>query len=376
MADPPPPDQKHSIIAKGMIHQWKISGKSGDATPKVEGKPEVEDVIKSLPDPIYGTTEHVEPGFWASFIMQYRANEALESVQTLVLRVKKPIRELVLRTQVSGNKFLSELQSKRGTCLARRKSAAMMQVVGTTAEKPCDRCRWGYGPFSTCVFVEGIFGNRCANCRVAYGACVCSFDTVSARPARTPKKKPGFTKRRVDTTLKAPFKGVYKGTRKPQIRKVLRRAAQGTREIRASMKSLTIGFENILNAAQDSVSDIKETKFSSTMKGLSAQVDNILGTMEELADAVMASDDGPAIMPGDEIDNAISISDEDDADDSPSKVETPELCGVKTEFSGSKEDGDEPKIKKEKQDAGEDDSESEGKYNVGAEIKEEKQSVK
>ncbi len=85
---------------------------------------------------------------------------------------------------------------------------------------------------------------------------------------------------------------------------------------------------------------------------------------------------GPAMVPGDEIDNAISISnDEDGDDDSPSKVETPELCDIKAEFSGCKEDGDEPKIK-EKQDAGDDDSESEAKYNVGAEMKGEKQSVK
>lgn len=148
-------------------------------------------------------------------------------------------------------------------------------------------------------------------------------------------------------------------------------------KIRASMKSLILGLENILNAAQDCVSDIKETKFSSPMRGLSAQVDNILGTMEEHAGAVMASDDGPAMMPGDEIDTAILISDDEDgAEDSPSKVETPGLCGIKTEFNGCKEDGDKPKIKKEKLDAGEDDSESEGKYNVGDEMKEEKQSVK
>lgn len=114
------------------------------------------------------------------------------------------------------------------------------------------------------------------------------------------------------------------------------------------MKSLALGFENILNSAQDGVSDIKQTKFSSAMKGLDEQANNILGTMEELAVAVMAYDDGLSMMPGDEIDIAISISDDEDGvDDSISTVETPELRGIKTEFSGCKEGGDEPKIKKE-----------------------------
>ena len=103
MADSPPLEQKRSIIAK------KISGKSGGATPKFESRPEVEDVIKSLPDPIYGTTEHVEPGFWASFVLQYRSEyQHVEWAQTAALRTKKPIRELVLRRHsVETNSFQS-----------------------------------------------------------------------------------------------------------------------------------------------------------------------------------------------------------------------------------------------------------------------------
>jgi len=121
MADPPPLEQKRSIIAKGMIHPSKISGKSGGATPKFESKPEVEeveDVIKSLPDHIYGTTEHVEPGFWASFVMQYRSEyQHLEWAQTAALRARKPIRELVLRTHFSGNEFFFRVATQKQVML-------------------------------------------------------------------------------------------------------------------------------------------------------------------------------------------------------------------------------------------------------------------
>lgn len=87
MADPPPPEQKHSIIAKGMIHPSKVSGKSGRATPNFESKPEVEDVIKYLSDHITEQQNMLSQG--DTFVMQYRSEyQDREWAQTVALRAK------------------------------------------------------------------------------------------------------------------------------------------------------------------------------------------------------------------------------------------------------------------------------------------------
>lgn len=159
---------------------------------------------------------------------------------------------------------------------------------------------------------------------------MCTFYTEGTWPAHTQKGE-GAGKNEVDNRSVNGFKVVHRDTKKPQIRSILRKAAQGTRDIRASMKSLTLGFEDILNTAQEGVMDIEKTKVSSTMQGLNAQVDSILGTMNELADVVMGLAGDVAMMPGDEIDHAIVISDdEDNTHDSLPKVEIPELSGIKT----------------------------------------------
>lgn len=63
-----------------------------------------DDGIKSLPDPTYGTTEHVEPGFWASFVTENELSKSgREAASTVRLRMKKPIREPVPRKEINGN---------------------------------------------------------------------------------------------------------------------------------------------------------------------------------------------------------------------------------------------------------------------------------
>jgi hypothetical protein len=75
----------------------------------------------------------------------------------------KPIREPVLRIEIDKHEFISRVM---GLTLegSFNKRDALMQIVGAKAKRPCGHCIKGIGPYTSCVFVEGIFGGCCANC--------------------------------------------------------------------------------------------------------------------------------------------------------------------------------------------------------------------
>jgi hypothetical protein len=65
--------------------------------------------------------------------------------------------------------------------------AILGQVVGDEPPQPCKCCRKGYGPWETCVVLEGHLCGSCTNCWYNASGSRCTFhgkfwDTPNTRP--------------------------------------------------------------------------------------------------------------------------------------------------------------------------------------------------
>lgn len=126
------------------------------------------------------------------------------------------------------------------------------------------------------------------------------------------------------------------------------RAARGRLGIQKSMTQLNLGLENILGAIEAETLKSERVKVVSNMQSVNDQVGTFLKEMRELTIIGMDCDEDIIMQSGNEADNAIVISDDEDVTGGVIKMETAEPRGIKTE--SSKWEGDvKPEIKKDKQ---------------------------
>ncbi|KAJ5380310.1 Protein of unknown function DUF3716 [Penicillium cataractarum] len=387
MADPPP-QQNPTFIIKKMIDVAQTSTTAGNSASQKKPPQAREDDFESLPDPLYGTTDHVEPGIWASWVMETIFTKSGREFEIFkFLRSKKPIRELVFRDLLKGKYFLSRLHAKQYSTKRNNtencwNQAALLQIVGRLAEKACNSCIGGFGPFTTCVVVDDVFGGSCANCQCngVKGARRCTHSSKNAlnESAKGPKRGHGSNKKQ-DGAANGQWRYIARSRapkyprKKPRhsIRALMAQTARQTRSVENSVKRLNLELGKILSANQSETMKAQRVKIESNMQGLNVQFDTLQGAMEELATMVMECDDDVTMQSGDKIDNAIMISDDEDVAAGVSKMETAESQGIKTESSKCEED-DEPKTKKEKQNVNEDACEHNEENEGIIDIKEEK----
>jgi hypothetical protein len=90
----PSPQQNLSIIVNNVIDVAQVPTVSGPTPPQKELPRASEDDFETLPDPLHGTTDHVEPSSWAFGVMNNIHIEAgRESWPNTYIRSKNAIRE-------------------------------------------------------------------------------------------------------------------------------------------------------------------------------------------------------------------------------------------------------------------------------------------
>jgi hypothetical protein len=158
----------------------------------------------------------------------------------------------------------------------------------------------------------------------------------------------------------ASLMAVRRRANKKLARRLVRHAATKSVDIWASVQLINVGLEGLL-ADGDKKMVNERAKVSSTMQGLSGQVDTLLESMSAIAAMVRDPTEDLDMQSGEEFYNAIMISDDDDNDDDGTDddikpMEIIEPRGIMTKSSRSKEDYDElevkQKIKQERQIAG------------------------
>lgn len=97
-----------------------------------------------------------------------------------------------------------------------------------------------------------------------------------------------------------------------------------------SLTSQNLEFGKILSANESETMKAERVKVESNMQGLNVQVNTLRGAMEELANMVMECDDDVTMQSGDELDNTIVISDDEDITGEVIKTQTAESQCIKT----------------------------------------------